>query len=361
MKSEKLRKTKARQLAAILLTIMVAAAFMPGQACAATISTGSGKVTARTSAGSVYSIPDSLSLKVGESKTLNLTMNEKNGETCNVGWQTSPNYADISNSMFGSYWGKPARTTFTGSKTGSFTSFCTVKVFNRSKVQVDYFSLEVSVTVNPGPAVTKPTAKPTTKPTSGSTTGKRSKSKSKVSISKTKIKVKNAVYNGKKKKPKVTVKYGKKTLKKGRDFKLTYKKNKKVGTARVTIRGIGKYKGTRTKKFKIRPDKVLLKSAKTSRTRDGETQISLKVKTKKFKKPTYYQIFIGTDKKCKKRYTNSLVETKPSKSKKYKGLLGAHGKMTKGKTYYVKVRSVKKIGRKTYAGPWSRTLKIKGR
>lgn len=38
------------------------------------------------------------------------------------------------------------------------------------------------------------------------------------------------------------------------DFILTYSSNVKVGTAKVTVRGIGEYKGTVTKTFKITPD-----------------------------------------------------------------------------------------------------------
>lgn len=51
--------------------------------------------------------------------------------------------------------------------------------------------------------------------------------------------------------PKLKVKMGKKTLKKGKDYTVSYKHNKKQGYASVTIRGKGKYKGSITKKFLI--------------------------------------------------------------------------------------------------------------
>ena len=60
----------------------------------------------------------------------------------------------------------------------------------------------------------------------------------KVSISKCKITVAKSVsYTGKALKPKVTVKYGKKKLKSGKHYKLTYSSNKKIGTAKIKITG----------------------------------------------------------------------------------------------------------------------------
>jgi hypothetical protein len=58
-------------------------------------------------------------------------------------------------------------------------------------------------------------------------------------------------YNGKEKRPKVTVKYGSKKLKKGKDYTVTYKNNIKVGTAQVVITGKGNYKATIHEKFQI--------------------------------------------------------------------------------------------------------------
>lgn len=52
-------------------------------------------------------------------------------------------------------------------------------------------------------------------------------------------------------KPNVKVKVKGVTLKKKRDYKVTYKNNKKRGTATITIKGIGNYTGTKKIKFKI--------------------------------------------------------------------------------------------------------------
>ncbi len=58
-------------------------------------------------------------------------------------------------------------------------------------------------------------------------------------------------YTGKKIKPTVKLKVNGYTLKKGTDYTVSYSSNKKKGTAKITIKGKGNYKGTKTKKFKI--------------------------------------------------------------------------------------------------------------
>ena len=61
----------------------------------------------------------------------------------------------------------------------------------------------------------------------------------------------NKTYTGSAIKPALTVKDGGKTLKSGTDYKVTYKNNTKVGTATVTITGLGNYRGTKSATFKI--------------------------------------------------------------------------------------------------------------
>ncbi len=80
------------------------------------------------------------------------------------------------------------------------------------------------------------------------------------SASKTKITIKPQSYTGKKLTPKVTVVIGKKTLREGTDYKVSYSNNKKIGKkAKVTINGIGNYKGKITKYFTIVPPKAKVK------------------------------------------------------------------------------------------------------
>ena len=82
--------------------------------------------------------------------------------------------------------------------------------------------------------------------------GKRSISSDKTKIS-FKDKKSSYTYNGKARKPKVTVKYDGKTLKENEDYKVSYSDNKNAGTAKVEITGKGAYSGTATKKFTIKP------------------------------------------------------------------------------------------------------------
>lgn len=58
-------------------------------------------------------------------------------------------------------------------------------------------------------------------------------------------------YTGKAIQPAITVKAASKSLMKGTDYKVSYSNNRKVGTATVTVTGIGNYQGTLTKSFKI--------------------------------------------------------------------------------------------------------------
>ncbi len=60
-------------------------------------------------------------------------------------------------------------------------------------------------------------------------------------------------YNGRQRKPVATVKYGSKTLTKGRDYTVAYKNNINTGTAEIVLTGRGNYTGTTKKKFAITP------------------------------------------------------------------------------------------------------------
>ena len=129
-------------------------------------------------------------------------------------------------------------------------------------------------------------------------------------------------YTGKAIKPSITVKYGKTTLKNGRDYTLSYGKN--VAT------GKGNYSGTITKSFKIVPKKpsVSIKAGKGS----------LKV-TAKATGASGYQIAYATSAKGKLKYVTSGT----SKTLK----------LSRNKTYYVKVRAYKTIDGKKYYGSYS--------
>ena len=61
----------------------------------------------------------------------------------------------------------------------------------------------------------------------------------------------NQTYTGGKISPGITVKYGNTTLKKDKDYKISYGANTNVGKGSVTIQGIGSYAGSKTVNFNI--------------------------------------------------------------------------------------------------------------
>ncbi len=95
-------------------------------------------------------------------------------------------------------------------------------------------------------------------------------------------KVANKTYTGSAIKPALTVKDGTKTLKSGSDYKVAYKNNTKVGTATVTITGLGNYKGTKSVTFKI----VAASVAKATVSKIANQKYDGKAKTPK---PTVHQ------------------------------------------------------------------------
>ena len=71
-------------------------------------------------------------------------------------------------------------------------------------------------------------------------------------------------YRGRGIKPTVTVKYGSTKLVKGTDYTVSYSNNTNVGTAVITVKGKGRYAGTATKKFTVKPLTVTSSYAKLS-------------------------------------------------------------------------------------------------
>ena len=67
-----------------------------------------------------------------------------------------------------------------------------------------------------------------------------------------KVKAQKLKKKGQAVKPKVTVKFNKKTLNVKKDYTITYKNNKKKGTASIIIKGKGNFTGFKTIKFKIK-------------------------------------------------------------------------------------------------------------
>lgn len=143
-------------------------------------------------------------------------------------------------------------------------------------------------------------------------------------------------YTGKNITPTVTLKNGATTLKKGTDYIVSYKNNKAIGTATITIKGTGTYMGTITKTFKIIPKTVSLKSVASPKTKQ------LKVTWNKDTAATGYQITYSTSKNFKSSNKSVTINKNSTTNTTIKNL-------TKRKTYYVKVRAYKTVnGSKVY-------------
>lgn len=158
-------------------------------------------------------------------------------------------------------------------------------------------------------------------------------------------------YNGKTVKPKLKIKLAGTTLKFNKDYKVTYKNCKSVGTATVTIKGIGKYKSKGTKKitFEINPKGTSVKSVTAAK----------KAFTVKWKKPsatyrkqmTGYQIRYSTSSSMSNAKTVTVKKTTTT-SRKITNLKAK-------KKYYVQVRTYTKVKGKTYYSKWSSKKSVK--
>lgn len=166
----------------------------------------------------------------------------------------------------------------------------------------------------------------------------------KTSIKSAKISLKKTsyVYDGKKKQPSVTVKAGSKTLKKGTDYKVTYRNNQKVGTASVIISGTGEYTGKVTKKFKIVP-----KGTSVSKVTSKSKGFTVRWR-KQAKSTDGYQIQYSTNKRFTKKTTVTKTVKKTSKTK-----LDVKKCKVK-KKYYIHISTYKTVKGKKYYSGWSK-------
>ena len=145
---------------------------------------------------------------------------------------------------------------------------------------------------------------------------------------------------------KITLNIRSKYLKQNEDYLVKYKNNLNVGTAKITIKGKGKYHGSVTKTFKIRP----LNVKKIKFSAKGNTLIVKweKQSTKMAKKRiSGYQVRVSTSKNFTAKTTKKIT---------IKGFKKTYVKVTglkSGKTYYVKMRTYMKTDGKTYYSKWS--------
>ena len=147
---------------------------------------------------------------------------------------------------------------------------------------------------------------------------------SRISISKASVTLSTSTYayDGKAKKPGVTVKLNGKTLKNGTDYTVSYSNNTKVGTATVKITGKGNYTGSVSKTFKIKNNfkkATVLGISNKSYTGKNITQsITVKYNGKTLKNGTDYTVSYSSNKNIgtatvkiagKGSYTGTITKT----------------------------------------------------
>ncbi|WP_304854335.1 fibronectin type III domain-containing protein [Adlercreutzia caecimuris] len=163
--------------------------------------------------------------------------------------------------------------------------------------------------------------------------------------------VKSKAYTGKTLKPtSVTVKVGGKKLVSGRDYTVSCKGGKAVGSYKVTVKGKGAYTGTKTAAFKILPKATSV--SKTKAAKRGFTVAWKKPSKANLKQTTGYKVQWSTDKKFKKAVKSKLVKKSKTTSLKVSKLKG-------GKKYYVRVCAYKKVGSAYYYSAWSKAKAVK--
>ena len=169
----------------------------------------------------------------------------------------------------------------------------------------------------------------------------------KTDIGKAKISAEDQEYTGKEIKPKLTVKLNGKKLKEKKDYIASFKFNKDIGKATVTITGTGDYTGTATGSFLIIPKKV----ASPKLTAEKGKKDALTLTWKAGKGIDGYEIEYGLKKDFKGA---KKIKLKGAKNDEYE-----IKKLTAKKTYYVRIRAWKKSKGKMYYSAWSKALSKK--
>ena len=158
-------------------------------------------------------------------------------------------------------------------------------------------------------------------------------------------KVAAKTYTGKAIKPAVTVKYAGATLTKDTDYTVSYKDNKNIGTATITVTGKGNFTGTKKITFKITPKKVTL--SKAVNNKKGTATVSWK----RDKSVTGYELYCSTKKSSGYKLEKTITKNSTTSY--------ADKKLKKGKTYYYKIRAYKTVNGKKVYGSYSSVKSVK--
>ena len=158
--------------------------------------------------------------------------------------------------------------------------------------------------------------------------------------------VKDKVYTGKALTQAIIVKIGSRILKPGTDYIVSYKNNKNVGTATLTVKGKGNYTGSLSKSFKILP-----KATGISNLAPGKRSFAVQWK-KQANQTNGYIIQYSTDKNFKKNVKNKKIMKVNTTKATISDLSG-------NKTYYVRICTFKLVNNKTYSSAWSKSKTVK--
>lgn len=164
-------------------------------------------------------------------------------------------------------------------------------------------------------------------------------------VSNVKLNRTSYTYTGKSIRPSVTVTVNGKKIG-ANAYKLYYKNNKNSGIGTVQVRGIGKYSRiNKTLTFKILPPKTLLTGLKKANR-------SFTASWKKNIQAIGYQIQFAADSRFTKERKTVTVGKQSATRYKISGLKNK-------KTYYVRIRSYKRVGKKVLYSSWSTVKKIR--
>lgn len=164
-------------------------------------------------------------------------------------------------------------------------------------------------------------------------------------VSNVKLNRTSYTYTGKSIRPSVTVTVNGKKIG-ASAYKLYYKNNKNSGIGTVQVRGTGKYSRiNKTLTFKILPPKTLLTGLKKANR-------SFTASWKKNIQATGYQIQYAADSRFTKERKTVIVGKQSATRYKISGLKNK-------KTYYVRIRSYKRVGKKVLYSSWSTVKKIR--
>lgn len=147
------------------------------------------------------------------------------------------------------------------------------------------------------------------------------------------------IYTGSEIKPTVSVTMGRRALKAGRDYTVSYANNKKPGKATITIKGKGNITGTRTKTFTIKPKQL---SKLTAKSGTKKVTLTWKGATGGDGYEIYRtNVYNGTYKKVK-------TVTKAS-AKKW-----TNSGLSSNREYFYKVRAYRKVDGNYYYGAYTK-------